>query len=86
MTYLSRAHDQVRQLLLRLALRLFQRLCVAVHRRAEGGMSQEFLHNLRVYAQRLDQSRERMPESVPADFLVDAGASRRRLDVVPHNG
>ena len=36
-------------------------------------MPQEFPHNLRVHAQRLDQSRERVPEGVPADFLGDAG-------------
>jgi len=70
-SYHIRAHDQVRQLLLRLAFRLFQRLRVAVHRCPEGGVSREFLHNLRVHAQRLDQRRER----VPADFLVDAGTS-----------
>jgi hypothetical protein len=51
MTYVARAHDQIRQLPLRLALRLFQCLREAVHRRLEGGMSQEFLHNLRVHAQ-----------------------------------
>ena len=67
-------------------LRLFKRLRVAVHRCAEGGMSQQFLHHLRVHAKRLDQSRECVPEGVPADFLGDAGASRRRLDVVPHDG
>jgi hypothetical protein len=68
----ARAHDQIRQLILRLAFRLFQRLRVAVHRRPERGMSQEFLHNLRVHTQRLDQSRERVPESVPAnvDFTM----------------
>src|ERR1700693_1863050 len=49
-------------------------------------MPPEFLPTLRVHPQRLDQSRERVPESVPADFLVDAGASRRRLDVVSHDG
>jgi hypothetical protein len=82
-TYLARAHDQFRQVPLRLALRSFYRLRVAVHRRPEGGMSPKFLHSLRVHAQRLDQSRERVPEGVPTDFLVDAGASRCRLDVAP---
>jgi hypothetical protein len=41
-------------------------------------MPQEFLNNLRVYAQRLNQSRERMPESAPVSLtfrkLLGAGA------------
>jgi hypothetical protein len=49
-------------------------------------MPQEFLDDFGICAQRLDQSRERMPKSVPANFLVDAGPPCCRLDVVPHHG
>src|SRR6476661_7038745 len=71
---------------------MFPRTCcpwnlrVAIHCRFEKGMPQEFLDDLRVYAQRLDQRRERVPKGVPADFLGNTGRSCCRLDVIPHHG
>jgi hypothetical protein len=56
-----------------LGVSVLPKLRVAVHRRLEGCMPQEFLHNLRVNAQRLDQSGERMPVGVPAGSLDDTG-------------
>jgi hypothetical protein len=51
---LTRAHDQIRQALLRLAFWLVERLRIAIHGGLKGGVPQEFLHNFRIHTQRLD--------------------------------
>src|SRR4029077_2706874 len=68
-SYLTRVHDQVRQLFLRLALRLFQGLRIAVHRRPERGMAEEFLHLLDIVP---------IPTSDPWLFFAEVGSRSER--------
>lgn len=66
------AHDQVRQRCLCLTFRCFESLRVIVHFLFQGGMSQEFLDNLRIHT--------------PVTFLVNPGVLQRRIDVVTRHG
>jgi hypothetical protein len=53
------------QVILALGFRLFERLCVPIHRRPERCVSQELLHNFSVHTERLDEESKRVPSAVP---------------------
>jgi hypothetical protein len=66
----SLVHDHLYQLALGFAFLRAYGLHIHIGRNLEAGVTQEFLDNFRVDAQRLDQSRERVTEGVPGNLLL----------------
>jgi hypothetical protein len=78
----SLSENQVHDTCLGLSLRLRYRLVILVQRRPAGRVAHEFLLHHDVLSVWAKQSRECVPQSVPAHSLVDAGLKNHRLQVL----